>query len=146
MNKTNKIYKSKWLWIVIISITIITIFVIIYNKNKKEEAKAKAFTEGFKSFNEGIQNSEGYLDDFSYNYNTGEVEYIPKTITLEMYNRIKNGMTEKEVISVLGKGEKLNPKNSNTYMIMWGKSGSVIQITFDKKTNTVIYANQVGLK
>lgn len=145
-NVKNPVYKREWFWLIIVIIVIAIIVGIKYYNDKKEEEKWEAFAEGMTSYYEGIEDAEGYLDDFSYNYITEEVEYNPKTITLEMFNRIQKGMTEEEVIEILGIGEKITTDELSTYIINWEKSNSMVQICFDKEDNKVIYANQVGLK
>ena len=95
------------------------------------------------------ENTKSHLDDFSYNYETGDVEYHPN-ITLEMYDRIKEEMTQEAVVAILGKHEnKLD--GENTYMLEWGNSyspitgGYWIQIVFDQNEK-VLSKSQTGLK
>ena len=104
--------------------------------------------EGFSDYYDNKKNITSHLNEFTYNYETNESEYKPKIITLEIYNRIKEGMTQEEVILNLGKYDnKLN--GENTYMLEWGNSnmskGYWISIIFNKE-GTVVSKSQIGLK
>lgn len=145
------IYKNWWFGVILIIICIL-IFIAIsfYIKNRQTEEKLKRIGEEATDFISSIDNAQSHLNEFSYNYQTGEVEYEPSRITLETYNRIKEGMLEDEVISILGKYEnKLN--RENTYMLEWGNSyapitdGHWIQIVFDMNKK-VSSKHQMGLK
>lgn len=125
----------------------ICIIVVILIVNNKENDTVTSIGDGASGFIEGINNAQSHLNEFSYNYETGEVEYKPNNITLEMYNRVTEGMGEKEVIQILGNGERKN--GDNTYMITWGdlqmSKGYLIQIVFDENSK-VLNKNQLGLK
>lgn len=144
------ILKKWWLWLIILILIIWAIIAIKDYKDKKEiEEKFSAMGEAASDFYEGIQTAEGYSDYFTYNYSTEEVEYHPP-ITIERYNNIKEGMTEKEVVSILGDGEKLQPEGSNGFLMTWGDLDLSkypyyrIQITFDNSGN-VTNKMQLGL-
>jgi len=146
-----EIIKKWWFWVVILLICIICYTIISsYIENKKQEKKWNAMAEGFSSYFSDIDNAESQLDKFSYNYETGKVDYKSSKITLEKYNKIEKGMTEDEVIINLGSYDnKLN--GENTYTLEWGNSysplydGYWVQITFNTKGN-VLNKNQVGLE
>lgn len=129
--------KKWWFWTIIILVVVVVILII----------KSINTTQTFQN-SENIENNiQSHLNEFTYNYETGEVEYRPTQITLEMYSRINEGMNEKEVIQILGVGEKL--EGENTYMISWGdinmSKGYTIQIIFNTN-NEVISKSQIGLK
>lgn len=143
--------KKRWfLGIVIIVCVLLCIIIVFYLKNKETEKVQSKTGEGASDYISGIDNTKSHIDEFSYNYKTGEVEYKPSKITLEMYNRIKEGTTQEEVISILGKYEKKS-EGENTYMLEWGNSyapinnGHWIQIVFD--TNKKVFSKyQTGLE
>lgn len=97
--------------------------------------------------NEPSENIKSHINEFIYNNETGNVEYKPET-TIEAYNKIQKGMTEKEVISILGTYDEKS-KGDNSYMIAYGKinmsNGYRIQIILDNKSQTVISKSQIGL-
>lgn len=97
--------------------------------------------------NEPSENIKSHINEFIYNNETGNVEYKPE-ITIEAYNKIQKGMTEKEVISILGTYDEKS-KGDNSYMIAYGKinmsNGYRIQIILDNKSQTVISKSQIGL-
>lgn len=147
--KEKTFYKKWWFWGITILIFII-IGVIIYTKleNKKLETTFKNMGEGFSDYYDNKKNTTSHLNEFTYNYETNECEYKPEKITLEMYNRIKEGMTQEDVILNLGKyNNKLD--GENTYMLEWGDSniskGYWISIVFNKE-DTVVSKSQIGLK
>lgn len=133
----------------IIAIAIVAIIITYLIRQNQITDTIKNIGESSTEFYNGTQNAKSYLNDFTYNYETGKVEYRPSTITLEMYNRIKKGMSEDTVVSILGLGNKLEPEEASTYIINWENSSPnyyFIHITFDKATKEVISLNQVGLK
>lgn len=145
------IYIKWWFWTTIIGIIIISYIIVSnYIKNKELETSFKSIGEGATEYITGIYDADSHLDEFDYNYATGKVEYKPK-ITIEKYNQIKEGMTEKEVISILGDGEKLQPEEANGFLIVWGDliisnpPYYRIQITFDS-LGKVIDKYQIGLE
>ena len=143
---------------IIIIITIITALLIFLGsiianeiiKQKRLNKMAYNMGKGAADFTAGIENAESYIDDFSYNYNTGEVEYHPN-ITLEMYNRINEGMSQDEVISILGNYDN-KIDGDNSYVLEWGNAYSPvndshwIQIVLGSNTKTVLSKYQVGLQ
>lgn len=145
-----KLIKKWWFWIITLVIFLI-LYIIISNyiENKELKDAMSNIGEGASDFIEGINNAESQLDKFSYNYETGEVEYKPKKITLEMYNRIKEGMNQEDVVLNLGKYDN-KMTGDNTYMLEWGdaemKKGYWISIIFSKDTNTICNKYQIGLK
>ncbi len=145
------IIKKWWFWLIVISIIIGGIVCIkAYREQKKLEDTMKTIGESALDFYEEVQNAEGYSDYFIYNYETGEVEYHPP-ITLKKYDSIKEGMTEKQVISILGNGEKLQTEGSIDFLMTWGKLEIWeppyyrIQIKFDS-TGKVVSKSQMGLE
>lgn len=145
-----KLIKKWWFWIITLAICLI-LYIIISNyiENRELKDSMSNIGEGASEFIEGINNAESHLDEFSYNYETGEVEYRPKKITLEMYNRIKEGMNQEDVVLNLGKYDN-KMTGDNTYILEWGdaemKKGYWISIVFNKDTNTVFNKTQIGLK
>lgn len=145
-----KLIKKWWFWIIATSIgLIICISISIYLESQKNKKVVANIGNGASEFIEGIDNANSFLNEFTYNYETGEVEYQP-TITIEKYNSIKEGMTEKEVISILGNGEKLQPEGSNGFLITWGELEIWkppyyrIQVYFNK-SGVVHSKSQMGL-
>ncbi len=144
----NLLKKCWFLGIVATICILLCIIIISYLKDKETEKTQSKIGEGASDYISGIDNAQSHIDEFSYNYQTGKVEYKPSDITLEMYNRIKEGMTQEEVISILGKYEtKLD--GENTYLLQWGESnmskGYWISIVFNKD-ETVSSKSQLGLK
>lgn len=119
LKKKTTFYKKWWFWLIVISIIIISIMIIKWLENKKIETSFENIGEGATDFIEGINDADSHLDEFTYNYETGEVEYKPQ-ITIEKYNQIKEGMTQDEVINILGDGEKLQPDGSEGFLMTWG--------------------------
>lgn len=148
-----EIIKKWWFWLIILFITIIVVVSIVQiQKNKNLEKEIETIGESSLNYYNGINKANSHLNEFTYNYETGQVEYKPEKITLEMYNRIKSEMLEDEVTQILGMGEKTEIEGANSYIITWGDLNLSnppyyrIQIIFDKKTQTVISFNQIGLK
>lgn len=151
VKKEKIFYKKWWFWAIIIGIAIISFIIIIeYIKNKETETSLKNIGEGATNFIEGIYDADSHLDEFTYNYTTGEVEYKPE-ITIEKYNQVKEGMTEEEVVSILGSGEKLQPEEANGFLMVWGDIMISnppyyrIQIAFNS-SGKVINKYQLGLE
>lgn len=145
------IIKRWWFCLIIIAVAIVgIIFIKEYREQKKLKDTMKTIGESASDFYEEVQNAEGYSDYFIYNYETGEVEYHPP-ITLEKYDSIKEGMTEKQVISILGNGEKLQPEGSIGFLMTWGELEIWeppyyrIQIKFDS-SGEVTSKSQMGLE
>lgn len=145
------IIKKWWLWLIIIAVAIVgIIFIKEYKEQKKLKDTMETIGESASDFYEEVQNAEGYSDYFIYNYETGEVEYYPP-ITLEKYDSIKEGMTEKQVISILGNGEKIQPEGSIGFLMTWGELEIWeppyyrIQIKFDS-SGEVVSKSQMGLE
>lgn len=145
------IIKKWWFWVIVFMVLII-IGLIIRESTKQIKLKetAKNIRNSASEFIAGINNAQSHSNEFSYNYETGKTEYTPLKITLEMYNSIKQEMTQEEVISILGKyNNKLD--SENTYILEWGNSyspvndGYWIQIVFNKDKK-VLNKYQVGLK
>lgn len=145
------ILKKWWFWLIIGIILIVLIFVIKeYQEKKKIEETFEKIGQLATETYDDTESAEGYADYFIYNYETGEVEYHPP-ITLEKYDNIKEGMTEKEVISILGNGEKLEPEESDGFLMTWGDLNLNkapyyrIQINFDS-SGKVFLKSQIGLE
>lgn len=71
-----KIFESWFFWAILICVVIAT-FVII-NGIRKREKKNEAFQgmiNGTQNYVDGTNNADSYLDRFTYNYETKEVEY-----------------------------------------------------------------------
>lgn len=148
-----KIIKKWWFWVIVICIIFVVVMAMIErNQQRQIKETAEKIGESASDFYTGTQEANTHLDEFTYNYETGEVEYRAETVTLEMYNRIKNGMSEEEVVNILGIGEKLSTEGSNTYMITWGDVNITkepyynVQIIFNNDTKEVVNKSQIGLK
>lgn len=145
------IYKKWWFWlIVIVLVTIIVLLIFFkYREKQKIEETIKNIGEGATDYIEGIESANTHLNEFSYNYENGEVEYNPQ-ITIEKYNQIMEGMTEKEVVNILGDGEKIQQEESEGFLMTWGILNLNdypyyrIQITFDS-SGKVSNKFQLGL-
>jgi len=141
--------KKWWFWVIVIIIVVI-LFILISNYIENQRMKKTFANIGNSAtdFISGIDNANSHLNEFSYNYDSGEVEYRPSKITLQMYNRIEEGMKQEEIISVLGKYEN-KLEGENTYILDWGDSnmskGYWIRVIFSKEGN-VISKSQIGLK
>ena len=146
-----KVIKRICIIAIVLSVATIigTIIYIKINENKDTKEAFENMGDAATDFITGIDTANSHLNDFEYNYETGEVEYNKKKLTLENYNKIKIGMLEAEVEEILGKGEKLFPTETNTYLINWIDENDTfcrIQIVFDKDTKTVLTMSQVGLE
>lgn len=147
----NKVVTRICIVAIILSIAVIigTIIYFKINENKDTKEAFESMGNAATNFITGIDTANSHLNDFEYNYETGEVEYNKKKLTLENYNKIKIGMSEAEVEKILGEGEKLSPAEGNTYLINWIDEDDTfcrIQIVFDKNTKTVSTMLQVGLE
>lgn len=146
------IIKKWWFWAIFVIICILCyVFSLYYLENKKIKESVSNMGNSASEFTKGIDNAQSHLDEFSYNYGTGEVEYKPSKITLEMYNRIEEGMSQEEVILILGQYEDVL-NGENTYILEWGNeyspvyNGYWIQITFDANEKNVLNKYQIGLE
>lgn len=144
-----KLYKEWWFWLIIALIIIIIGFVVY--KIQEEIRLTNSFkniAKGFEEYYQQKENTTSHLNDFSYNYETGEVEYTPSNITIEMYNKIKEGMERKKVEEILGKGRETPNIEEQSYYLNWGveeglKENQVIVIEF--YNNKVTGKTQLGL-
>jgi len=149
-----KVIKKWWFWLIII-IVIIAIIVGVcikqYLENKELERKFEKMGEGASDFYKETQEAEGYLDNFTYNYSTGEVEYNPEKNDswLEKYNSINKGMTVEQVVEILGEGYIAPVIDEITYFMNWGEKeglaeGQIITIQFN---NEMVYLKtHIGLE
>ena len=84
--------KNSIIFVVVGIIIILAIILpIVINRNQENKKLKESFSrigQAATDYIEDTKNANSYINDFSYNYTTGEVDYHP-TITLEMYNRIK---------------------------------------------------------
>lgn len=140
---------KKHIYILIFAVIFLFIVIAIFvNSNNKTQNNLSSMGSAASDYTNGIDNAQSHLSEFTYDSTSGTVNYTPSNITLEMYNRINNGMSKNDVISILGDGEKM--EGENTYFISWGTSdmskGYWIQIVFDSSTNNVISKSQIGLK
>lgn len=147
------ILKKWWIWLIVLIVMAIAVTITVKVKSQRElEKSLNNVAEGMQDFIDGTDNANSHINDFYYDENTGEVIYIPNSLTLEKYSKVLYGMTEKEVIEILGEGNKLAPEESSSYIITWGDLNIwnppyyYVTITFDKQTNTVIDSSQLGLK
>ena len=144
-----KIIKKWWFWLIIVLIFLI-LFLIVNEiiEQQKVKKSIENIGNGIKSYTEELNNTNTHLNEFVYDEKKGQVTYSP-TITLEKYNNIKEGMSEKEVISIIGDFDK-KLDGENTYMLEWGSSyspaynGYWIQIVFDAD-GKVLNKYQTGL-
>ena len=140
---------KKHIYILIFAVIFLFVVILIFvNSNNKTQENLSSIGSAASDYINGVDNAQSHLNEFTYDSTLGTVIYTPSNITLEMYNRIYNGMSESKVISILGTGEKM--EGENTYLISWGTSnmskGYWIQIVFDSSTNNVISKSQIGLK
>ncbi len=138
---------KKYLFIIAIIIIFIAIAIFV-NSNNTTQDKFSSMGSGASDYINEIDNAQSHLNEFTYDSSSKSVNYTPTNITLEMYNRINSGMNEKDVINILGTGEKT--EGENTYLMSWGESnmskGYWIQIVFDSSSKNVISKSQIGLK
>lgn len=144
-----EVLKKWWFWLIILIVAVLTISIIVnlINKRKIKES-AENIGEGATDFIEGVENADSHSDEFEYNHTTDEVDYKPE-VNIEKYNKIEEGMTEEEIILILGKYDNKLQGEEN-YILEWGDSyspiygGYWIQVVFDE-TGKVTDKNQVGL-
>ena len=73
-----KLYQNWCFWLLIIIILIFICFGInSYIENKKLEETFSHIGNGASDYIKGIYNAQSHLNEFSYNYNTGTVDYNP---------------------------------------------------------------------
>lgn len=73
-----KLYQKWWFWILIIIILIsICLGINSYIENKKLEETFSNIGNSASDYIKGIDNAQSHLNEFSYNYNTGTVDYNP---------------------------------------------------------------------
>lgn len=147
-----KTIKTWWFWVIISIICIMVCIAILYYVGDiKTEDSMSNIGKGATDFIEGIDNAKSHLNEFSYNYEKSEVEYKPLKITLEMYNRITEGMSQDEAVSILGQYEDIL-NGEDTYILEWGNEyapvydGYWIQITFNTNEKRVLKKHQFGLE
>lgn len=144
--------KKWWFWLIIVALVLCAIIGIIKYKEKKEiEAKFEAMAEGMIDYYEQVKSSESHLNEFTYNYGTGEVEYKPQANNtwLEKYNSIEKGMTSSEVIQILGEGFITPGIDDTEYFMNWGVNEGLIEgqiITIQFNNEKVHLKTQIGLK
>lgn len=144
--------KKWWFWTIILIICIILYVAIsFYMENKRLKESITNIGDGASDFIEGINNAQSHVNEFYYNNTTGEAEYKPSKITLEMYDKIQEGMSQEEVVLILGQYEDIL-NGENTYTLEWGNEyspmydGYWIQITFDINKKETLKKHQFGLK
>lgn len=69
------VIKKWWFWLIIVVIIIIVISIYKYIENKKIEDKFKSMGKGMTDYYKETKGAEGYLNKFTYNYSTGQVDY-----------------------------------------------------------------------
>jgi hypothetical protein len=145
-----ELIKKWWFWLIIIITIIVLTLILQYISQKQVEDSVANIGNAMTEFYTGIERANTHLDEFTYNYETGEVKYKPSKITLEMFNKVKDGMKKSEVIAILGNGDELHTEESKTYMMTWGNLDLDkapyyrIQIIFNEN-NEVISSSQLGL-
>ena len=147
-----EIIKKWWFWLIIIVLILCAVIGIReYKENKEIETKFKAMAEGMTEYYESVKKTESHLDEFTYNYTTGEVEYNPENngSWLEKYNSINKGMTVEQVVEILGEGYIAPVIDEITYFMNWGEKeglekGQIITIQFN---NEIVYLKtHIGLE
>ena len=136
------IYKKWWFW-AIIGIMIIIALCFTNFKSiilEKDDKNNQAI----------INQNEGSVENniIATNDANNKIEIDVTNLTQENYNKIKEGMKEKEVIEILGEGEKLSPEDAETYLMVWVDPNNTfcrIQIVFDKLTESVVLITGIGL-
>lgn len=142
-------YKKWWFWIAILLTLMMIIIIMEYKEQKEIEESYENIKNGATDYTEGVYKADSHLDEFVFNETTNEVDYLPE-ITIEKYNMIENGMTEDEVVSILGRGEKNQTDKNSGFLISWGDLNLNnppyyrIQIVFNS-SGEVISKNQLGL-
>ncbi len=76
--KGNDLYKKWWFWL-IICLTILVVVFVTYKiiEEQKIRKSMENMAEGAADFYKGTQNANSYLDKFTYNSITGNVDYNP---------------------------------------------------------------------
>lgn len=76
--KENVLYKKWWFWL-IICLTILVVAFVTYKIIEEQRIKKSMvdMAEGMADFYKGIQNADSYLDKFTYNSISGNVDYNP---------------------------------------------------------------------
>lgn len=120
------ILRKWWFWIIVLIICSITYIVISsFVEGKKVKESISNIGNSASNFIDRVDNAQTHIDEFSYNNKTGKVEYRASKITLEMYNKIEEGMSQDKVISILGQYEDIL-NGENTYILEWGNEYSVV--------------------
>lgn len=136
--------------IIIFFICMILLFIVLcmffINGNKTKDS-FKNIGEEANEYYKGIENAQSHLNEFEFNYENNEVEYKP-IITLNLFNKVNENMTEEEIIKILGNYD-FKAEGENTYLLSWGQpnmsKGYWIQIILSKE-NKMISKSQIGLK
>ena len=137
------IIKKWWFWITIACVILVVVLGMMKFKEQKQlEDTYKTIGESASDFYTGIEKADTHLDEFRYNYETGEVEYKTDTSWLDKYEQIKVGMSKEEVEQILGEGFKTPDIEDGSFYLNWGEGqglnkGQVITIYFtnNKVTN-----------
>lgn len=130
------IMKKWWFWTIITCIIFVVVAVFIkFKEQRKLEETAKKIGESASDFYTGIQEADTHLDEFTYNYETGEVEYKTDTSWLDKYELIRVGMSREEVEQILGEGFKTPDIEDESFYLNWGEGqgldkGQVITVHF----------------
>ena len=130
-------------WITIACVILVVVLGMMKFKEQKQlEDTYKTIGESASDFYTGIEKADTHLDEFTYNYETGEVEYKTDTSWLDKYEQIKVGMSKEEVEQILGEGFKTPDIENGSFYLNWGEGqglnkGQVITIHFtnNKVTN-----------
>ena len=73
-----ELIKKWWFWlIIVIVIAIIIALVSKFIEEKEIEEKFSKMGKSTTDFTKGIDDAKSHLDEFKYNYETGQVEYTP---------------------------------------------------------------------
>ena len=146
-----ELIKKWWFWVIIAIVCVLLIYLtIFFTEKKKTKDSLSVIGNSVSNYISDTNEVQSHIDEFSYNYETKEVEYKPSKVTMEMYDRIEEKMNQDDVISILGKYED-RLEEENTYILEWGNSyspiygGYWIQIVFDN-SKKVIRKYQTGLK
>lgn len=146
------IIKKWWFWITIACVILVVVLGMMKFKEQKQlEDTYKTIGESASDFYTGIEKADTHLDEFTYNYETGEVEYKPQADNtwLEKYNSIEKGMTSSEVIQILGEGFITPGIDDTEYFMNWGVNEGLIEgqiITIQFNNEKVHLKTQIGLK
>lgn len=77
--KIKKRAYKKWIIFIIIIIILLIISINSYLENKEFERKMSIIASSASDYVDGINTATSHLDEFSYNYATGTVDYTPKS-------------------------------------------------------------------